>query len=219
MKGETRGFGADGRDRPLTFGNGDRWRRRADRGWLETALNGARLHRRRQHLGRRGHLQNLTCGPTATCPGPTVQDDQFGGPEPDNAHLSGVVLRLNDDGTTPTDNPFFGPGAAMGGEVGANIQRIFSYGHRNGFGMAVNPEFGDVWVQENGDDSFSELNLLEPGMNGGWIQIAGPVSRIAQFKQIETTYGLMQLQQIRWPPTNIADTPQEAPSKPFFELS
>jgi glucose/arabinose dehydrogenase len=53
-------------------------------------------------LGRRGNLQNLTCGPTATCPGPTVQDDQFGGPEPDNAHLSGVVLRLNDDGTAPS---------------------------------------------------------------------------------------------------------------------
>jgi aldose sugar dehydrogenase len=62
-------------------------------------------------LGRRGHLQNLPCGPTPTCPGPTVPDDQFGGPEPDNAHLSGVVLRLNDDGTAPADNPFFACGA------------------------------------------------------------------------------------------------------------
>ena len=50
-------------------------------------------------VGRRGHLQNLPCGPTATCPGPTVPDDQFGGPQPDNAHLTGVVLRLKDDGT------------------------------------------------------------------------------------------------------------------------
>jgi hypothetical protein len=64
-------------------------------------------------VGRRGHLQNLPCGPTATCPGPTVPDDQFGGPEPDNAHRTGVVLRLNHDGTTPTDNPFFAAGAAM----------------------------------------------------------------------------------------------------------
>jgi aldose sugar dehydrogenase len=69
-------------------------------------------------VGRRGNLQNLPCGPTATCPGPTVPDDQFGGPEPDDAHLTGVILRLNDDGTTPTDNPFFGVGASMGGEVG-----------------------------------------------------------------------------------------------------
>src|SRR5262245_5075086 len=66
--------------------------------------------------GRRGLLQNLACGPTAMRPGPTVPDDQFGGPEPDNAHLTGVILRLNDDGSTPTDNPFFAIGAAMGGE-------------------------------------------------------------------------------------------------------
>ncbi|HZN20069.1 MAG TPA: PQQ-dependent sugar dehydrogenase [Micromonosporaceae bacterium] len=161
-------------------------------------------------LGRRGHLQNLTCGPTAVCPGPVVPDDQFGGPEPDNAHLSGVVLRVNDDGTAPTDNPFFGAGAVVGGEVGANLQRIFSYGHRNSFGMAVHPSSGAVWLQENGDDSFSELNRVTPGMNGGWVQIAGPVSRVAQFKEIETTFGGRNLQQLRWPPTNIADTPQDA---------
>jgi aldose sugar dehydrogenase len=166
-------------------------------------------------LGRRGQLQNLPCGPTPTCP-PTVPDDQFGGPAPDNAHLSGVVLRLNDDGTTPSDNPFFAAGAATGGEVGANIQRIFSYGHRNSFGMAVDPRSGGVWLQENGDDTFSELNLVEPGMNGGWIQIAGPVERVAQFKEIETTFGGQNLQQLRWPPSNIANTPGEALSRLFM---
>jgi glucose/arabinose dehydrogenase len=166
--------------------------------------------------GRRGHLQNLPCGPTATCPGATVPDDQFGGPEPDNAHLTGVILRLNDDGTAPADNPFFGVGAAMGSEVGANIQKIFSYGHRNSFGMAFDPKSGDLWVQENGDDSFSEINRVEPGMNGGWVQIAGPVKRIDQFKEIETTFGGQNLQQIRWPPTNIADTPEEALSRLFM---
>jgi aldose sugar dehydrogenase len=167
-------------------------------------------------LGRRGHLQNLPCGPTATCPGPTVPDDQFGGPAPDNAHMSGVILRLNDDGSAPSDNPFFGVGASMGGEVGANIQKIFSYGHRNSFGMTIDPVSGAVWLQENGDDSFSELNRIEPGLNGGWIQIAGPVGRIAQFKEIETTFGGMNLQQLRWPPTNIANTPQEALARLFM---
>ncbi len=167
-------------------------------------------------VGRRGQLQNLPCGPMATCPGPTVPDDQFGGPEPDDAHLTGVVLRLNDDGTTPADNPFFAAGAARGGEVGANIQKIFSYGHRNSFGMAVDPVSGGLWLQENGDDSFSELNRVEPGMNGGWVQIMGPVERIAQYKEIETTFGAMSLQQLRWPPTNIADTPEEARSRLFM---
>jgi len=166
--------------------------------------------------GRRGHLQNLPCGPTATCPGPTVPDDQFGGPEPDNAHRTGVILRLNDDGTAPTDNPFFAAGATMGGEAGSNVQKVFSYGHRNSFGLAVDPETGGVWLQENGDDSFSELNRVEAGMNGGWVQIAGPVARVAQFKEIETTFGGRNLQQLRWPPTNIADTPAEALSRLFM---
>jgi aldose sugar dehydrogenase len=168
-------------------------------------------------VGRRGHLQNLPCGPTATCPGATMPDDQFGGPEPDDAHLTGVVLRLNTDGTAPSDNPFFNAGAAMENEeVGANIQKIFSYGHRNSFGIAVDPQSGGVWLQENGDDTFSELNRVEPGMNGGWIQIAGPADRIAQFKEIETTFAAQALQQLRWPPTNIADSPQEALSRLFI---
>src|SRR5688572_23645996 len=56
-------------------------------------------------VGRRGQLQNLPCGPTDVydCPGEDemVLDDQFGGPEPDDAHFAGMILRLNPDGTTP----------------------------------------------------------------------------------------------------------------------
>ena len=166
--------------------------------------------------GRRGELQNLPCGPVATCSGSPVPDDQFGGPEPDNAHLTGVILRLNRDGSAPSDNPFYSVGANMGGEVGANIQKIFSYGRRNSFGLAVDPVSGGIWLQENGDDSFSELNRVQAGANGGWIQVAGPLDRITQFKTIETTFGAQDLQQLRWPPTNIADTPQEARSRLFM---
>ena len=163
-------------------------------------------------VGRRGQMQNLPDGPF----GPGIPDDQFGGPEPDDAHLTGVVLRLNADGTTPADNPFFDHGAAVGGEVGANLRKVFSYGHRNGFGFDFDPVSGDMWLQENGDDSFSELNRILPGMNGGWIQIAGPVSRIDHFKEIETTFGSQSLQQERWPPTNIADSPGEALERLFM---
>jgi aldose sugar dehydrogenase len=167
-------------------------------------------------VGRRGHLQNLPCGPTAVCPGPVVPDDQFGGPEPDDAHLTGAILRLNDDGSTPADNPLFAAGAAIGGVVGTNIQKIYSYGHRNSFGLAVDPISGSLWLQENGDDSFSELNRIEPGMNGGWIQVMGPLDRVGQFKEIETTFGGRNLQQLRWPPENIADTPEEARRRLFM---
>jgi aldose sugar dehydrogenase len=158
-------------------------------------------------VGRRGWFQNLPTGPFPSTP---FVDDTFGGPAPGNAHLAGVVLRLNADGTTPTDNPFFSAGAAIGGEVGANVQRVFAYGHRNGFGMDFDPQSGDLWLAENGDDAFSELNRVIPGMNGGWVQIAGPVERIQQYKGIETTFGAQDLQQIRWPATNIPDTAADA---------
>lgn len=156
--------------------------------------------------GRRGQLQNLVNGPT-----PPAADDQFGGPAPDRNHLTGVILRLNDDGSTPVDNPFYAAGAS----IGPNVQKIFAYGVRNSFGMAFDPIGGNLWTEENGDDSFDEINRVEAGMNGGWSQIIGPVSRINQFKEIETTFGARNLQQLRWPATNIANTPQEALSRLF----
>ena len=176
-------------------------------------------------VGRRGMLQNLPCGPTDVydCPGEDekVPDDQFGGPEPDDAHLTGVILRLNPNGTAPEDNPFFEAGTAIAlinAEVGENIQKIFSYGHRNGFGLAVDPVSGSIWTQENGDDTFSELNLVEPGLNSGWIQIMGPAERVPQYREIETTFSSNPaappaLQQLRWPPENIAESPEEALSR------
>jgi aldose sugar dehydrogenase len=162
--------------------------------------------------GRRGQMQNLEFGPF----GPGIPDDQFGGPEPDNAHFTGVIVRLNDDGTTPTDNPFYDAGAAIGGQAGANIQKIYAYGIRNSYGMNFDPISGDLWQNENGDDTFSELNRVVPGWNSGWVQIMGPSSRVAQFKEIETSPQFFGLQQIRWPPTNIADTPAEALSRLFM---
>ena len=161
--------------------------------------------------GRRGQMQNLVDGPF----GPGQPDDQFGGPQPDDAHFTGVILRLNDDGTAPEDNPFFGVGESMGGEVGANIQKIFAYGVRNSFGLAFDPVSGRLWDEQNGDDSFDEVNQVEPGSNLGWVQIMGPVGRIAQFKGIETSPAFFGLQQVRWSPTNIADTSAEARSRLF----
>ena len=156
--------------------------------------------------GRRGWMQNLPNGPYL----PGAADDQFGGPEPGNFHLSGVILRLNTDGTAPADNPFFATGAGLGGQVGANIQKIYSYGHRNGFGLAFDPISGALWDSENGDDAFDEINKVVPGGNYGWVQAMGPVSRIAQFKAIETnlfsslTAPIGSLQQLRFPVTRIA---------------
>jgi glucose/arabinose dehydrogenase len=312
-------------------------------------------------VGRRGWLQNLLNGPYQ--PGDLLfgTDDNFGGPEPDDAHLTGSILRLNPDGTTPADNPFTGnghvfvarldgaqenppngstakgyaafflnqegtalrffvtvtgldftgtqtadpsddllaahihapaprgmnagvrfgffgqpfndtnpndvvvtpfangvggtvfskwdrdegnnttltaqlanilaglsyinfhtrrlPGGEIRGQieenpqVTANIHKVFAYGLRNSFGFDFDPRSGNLWLEQNGDDTFTELNLVEPGMNGGWIQVMGPIARIDQFKLIETTMFGGNLQQSRWPPTNIADSPEEARSR------
>jgi len=163
--------------------------------------------------GRRGWLQNLPNGPFLTSP---LIDDTFGGPAPDNAHLSGVILRLNVDGTTPSDNPFFVAGGAIGGEVGANIQKVYSYGHRNGFGMAFDPVGGSLWETENADDAYAELNRIVPGMNGGWIQFAGPSARMPDWKFIETTQFGGQTQQVRYPPTRAAYNATAALSRLFM---
>jgi glucose/arabinose dehydrogenase len=159
--------------------------------------------------GRRGLLQNLPFGPSVNAQGPLAVDDQFGGPEPDHAHLSGVILRLNDDGSVPADNPFFNAATNLTGEAAANVKKVFAYGIRNSFGMAFDPLSGQLWTQENGDDSFDEINRVVPAFNGGWIQLMGPSARVAEFKAIESGRS-GGLQQIRWPPDRIADTPAEA---------
>src|SRR5438552_13967189 len=116
--------------------------------------------------GRRGQLQNLIQGPF----GPGQADDQLGGPAPDDAHVTGVIFRLNPDGTAPSDNPFANVTAeqiaqleqAAGftltqtqlNQVVADIHKIFSYGRRNGFGLAFDPATGSLWESENGDDAF-----------------------------------------------------------------
>ena len=309
-------------------------------------------------VGRRGWMQNLVNGPYQPGDSRFGTDDSFGGPEPDDAHLTGVILRLNEDGSTPADNPFTDTGhvfvarldgaqetppfsttargyaafflnremntltftatvagidftgtqtadtaddltaahihaaaprgqragvvwgfiglpfndtnpndtvvtpfvngvggmvtskwdlsegnnttltaqlpnilaglsyinfhtrRAPGGEVRgqieensqvtANIHKVFSYGLRNSFGFDFDPKSGNLWLEQNGDDTFTELDRVEPGMNGGWIQVMGPLSRIDQFKQIETTMFGGNLQQARWPPANIANSPEEA---------
>jgi uncharacterized repeat protein (TIGR01451 family) len=152
--------------------------------------------------GRRGFLQNNQLGP--------VPDDQFGGPEPDDAHLTGFVLRLNDDGSTPTDNPFYNAQTGLTGEAAANIKKLYAYGVRNGFGLAFDPLSGNLWDQENGDDAFDEMNRITAGANNGWVQTMGPLNRTAEFKSIELSYGAGNLQQLRWPPSLLADSPAAA---------
>lgn len=81
-------------------------------------------------------------------------------PAQDLSRHYGAVVRLHDDGRVPADNPFVG-------QAGARPE-TWTYGHRNGQGLFVHPETGDVWMNEHGPQGGDELNLLEPGKNYGW---------------------------------------------------
>jgi glucose/arabinose dehydrogenase len=72
----------------------------------------------------------------------------------------GKVLRLNDDGTAPADNPFAGkPGYKP---------EIYSIGHRSPQGLAVHPTTGELWENEHGPLGGDEINIVRAGRNYGW---------------------------------------------------
>jgi glucose/arabinose dehydrogenase len=73
---------------------------------------------------------------------------------------AGKTLRLRDDGSVPPDNPFVATAGAK--------PEIFTYGHRNGYGLAVNPATGELWQAEIGPLGGDEVNVLLPGHNYGW---------------------------------------------------
>jgi glucose/arabinose dehydrogenase len=100
-------------------------------------------------LNRNGQLQNNS-----------------GGAAPDN---TGVIFRINDDGSAPSDNPFF--------SQGGNLAKYYAYGIRNSFGLAFDPLTGELWDTENGPTNYDEINLVQPGFNSGWNRVMGPASR------------------------------------------
>jgi glucose/arabinose dehydrogenase len=72
----------------------------------------------------------------------------------------GKTLRIRDDGSVPPDNPFVGRAGAK--------PEIFTYGHRNGYGLAFHPQTGELWQAEIGPMGGDEVNILKPGHNYGW---------------------------------------------------
>lgn len=74
--------------------------------------------------------------------------------------LQGKVVRIYPDGRIPEDNPFVG-------QKGARPE-IWSYGHRNQQGAALNPWTGTLWTHEHGPKGGDEINLIERGQNYGW---------------------------------------------------
>ena len=78
--------------------------------------------------------------------------------------LRGKVLRLNDDGSVPPDNPFVGREGYR--------PEIYTLGHRNTLGLISHPGTGQMWQHENGPNGGDEINILLPGRDYGWPQVS-----------------------------------------------
>jgi glucose/arabinose dehydrogenase len=104
-------------------------------------------------IGRDGKVYMSTGGRVGA-----VADVTRGAQDP--MSLRGKILRLNDDGSVPTDNPFVGQADYR--------PEIYSLGHRNQLGLMVHPETGMLWNHENGPNGGDEINIILPGRNYGW---------------------------------------------------
>jgi glucose/arabinose dehydrogenase len=87
-----------------------------------------------------------------------------GDPSQDPNSLAGKVLRLNDDGSVPKDNPLVGKSGARA--------EVFTLGHRNALGLAMHPGTGEIWLNENGPNGGDEINVLRAGANYGWPKVS-----------------------------------------------
>lgn len=101
-------------------------------------------------FGRDGMLYRSISAPGS----PKVRRSQ------DPNDYAGKIVRLRDDGSIPADNPFI--------DRAGYKPAIYTIGHRNGQGLAVNPETGEIWETEQGPSGGDELNVLRAGHNYGW---------------------------------------------------
>jgi glucose/arabinose dehydrogenase len=111
-----------------------------------TVIGGSRIL-----FGRDGMIYMTTGAPT----GNLAQDP---------ASDYGKILRLREDGTVPGDNPFVGKSG--------HKPEVFTMGHRDQLGLAMNPETGAILSNENGPNGGDEINLILPGRNYGWPLIS-----------------------------------------------
>ena len=104
--------------------------------------------------------------------GAPSRDQQHGGPNrvgtaesaQDPASHAGKVLRLNDDGTVPSDNPFVGKAGYK--------PEIYALGFRSPLGLIIHPRTGELWDAEHGPQGGDEVNIIKPGRNYGWPVIS-----------------------------------------------
>jgi glucose/arabinose dehydrogenase len=85
---------------------------------------------------------------------------------PSLTSVFGKILRINPDGTIPTDNPFYG-------STSGNNRAIWARGLRNPFNFGFNPSNGDMLINDVGEGTWEEINDGVPGANYGWPSTEG----------------------------------------------
>ena len=104
-------------------------------------------------FGRDGMLY-MTIGGPGTGPAPSLNRPQNGN------DYAGKLLRMRDDGSLPSDNPFAGKSGYK--------PYIYAMGFRNQLGLTINPFNGEIWAAEQGPNGGDEVNVILPGRNYGW---------------------------------------------------
>ncbi|MGH1352042.1 MAG: PQQ-dependent sugar dehydrogenase [Methyloligellaceae bacterium] len=108
------------------------------------------------------------------------------------SHL-GSIIRLNEDGTIPADNPFV--------KNRKGLPEIFSYGHRNVQGIAMHPDTKKIWEHEHGPRGGDEVNILQPGRNYGWPLITYGIDYSGEIISDKTHLPGMEQPVIHWTPS------------------
>jgi aldose sugar dehydrogenase len=143
---------------------------------------------------------NITGGPSAVAMTPDAKlwIAVIGGngkiPQ-DPMSLAGKVIRLNEDGTVPKDNPFVGKEGYR--------PEIFTLGHRTALGLAVNPVTSDVFLSEMGPNGGDEINWLHAGRNYGWpiVSLGRTYPGPWQAEANEPTHHGYELPMVYWTPS------------------
>jgi glucose/arabinose dehydrogenase len=118
-----------------------------------------------------------------------------GGRAQDTTFLGGKVLRLNDDGSVPADNPF-------AGKAGFRPE-IYTLGHRTAMGLHVHPLTGELFEAEMGPNGGDEINVIKPGLNYGWplVSLGRAYNGPWQAKVNEPVHTGYELPLVYWTPS------------------
>ena len=109
--------------------------------------------------------------------------------------LLGKTIRINDDGSAPTNNPF----VTENPDSPSNY--VFSYGHRNHQGILFDPKRKVIFSNEHGPDGGDELNIIQAGVNYGWPVITKGLDYIGARISPFTEYVNMQQPRLDWTPS------------------